>query len=138
MVYPLHTDGNYYIIDIQEENPVQITRLSDYKLSKHKEYANGGFIGLMIKDEKKVKRAMKRVTSQSGKQHEKSASVNKDASAEYDELMREVEPSSPISVRKPKKDDSVNPRKRPRTKGGSRTSGGSRTAGGTKTRKTLK
>jgi hypothetical protein len=121
LVYAHHSDGNYYIIDIQEENPVQITRLSDYKLSKHKEYANGGFIGLMIKDEKKVKRAMKRVTSQSGKQQEKSASVNKDASVEYSELMREVEPTSPISVRKPKQDDSVNPKKRPRTSGGSRT-----------------
>lgn len=121
LVYAHHSDGNYYIIDIQEENPVQITRLSDYKLSKHKEYANGGFIGLMIKDEKKVKRAMKRVTSQSGKQQEKSAGVNKDASVEYSELMREVEPTSPISVRKPKQDDSVNPKKRPRTSGGSRT-----------------
>jgi predicted SnoaL-like aldol condensation-catalyzing enzyme len=86
----------------------------------------------MIKDEKKVKRAMKRVTSQSGKQHEKSASVNKDASVEYSEYMREVEPSSPVSVRKPKQDDSVNPKKRPRT------SGGSRTSGGRKTRKTRK
>lgn len=121
LVYAHHSDGNYYIIDIQEENPVQITRLSDYKLSKHKEYANGGFIGLMIKDEKKVKRAMKRVTSQSGKQQEKSAGVNKDASVEYSELMREVEPTSPISVRKPKQDDSVNPKKRPRTSGGSKT-----------------
>ena len=133
LVYAHHSDGNYYIIDIQEENPVQITRLSDYKLSKHKEYANGGFIGLMIKDEKKVKRAIKRVTSQSGKQYEKSASVNKDASVEYSELMREKEPTSPISVRKSKKDDSVNPKKRQRTLGGSRTLGGGR-----KTRKTRK
>ena len=87
----------------------------------------------MIKDEKKVKRAIKRVTSQSGKQYEKSASVNKDASVEYSELMREKEPTSPISVRKSKKDDSVNPKKRQRTLGGSRTLGGGR-----KTRKTRK
>jgi hypothetical protein len=133
LVYAHHFDSNYYIIDIQQENPLQIALLSDYKISKDNEYENGGFIGLMLKDEKKIKRTMKRLTSQSGKQHEKSAGVNKDASVEYSEYIREKEPTSPVSIRKPKQDDSVNPRKRPRTLGGSRTLGGGR-----KTRKTRK
>jgi hypothetical protein len=118
LVYANHSDGKHYIIDIQTQTPLQLTELADYNLSSNRNYANGGFIGLLVKEKKKINRAIKRVTSHSGKQHEKPFSVNSDVNEEFSNLMHEVEPSSPVAVRKPKRDESERPRKRSRTSGG--------------------
>ena len=129
LVYAHPDNGDYYIIDIQE-NPLQFIRLSDYDLSNPTKYEKGGFIGLMVEEVQKVKRAKKRVTAYSGNKHDKLASINKLVKDQYDRTARETEPSSPISVRK--QENSENPRKRQRTLGGSSVDAGR------KTRKTRK